>query len=93
MADISSLIDRRIDETFIIKAPKSYTANRYPRKPTTTMPPKTSRPKNLITPKMNIKEDKSLLIRAAKTRGETHENYRTDASTSLPPTGQMLSDP
>ncbi|OMJ70983.1 hypothetical protein SteCoe_30910 [Stentor coeruleus] len=94
MADISQLIDKRIDETFVIKAPKSYTAQSYARKPASnSLPPKTGRGKNIITPKMNIKEDRSLLLRAAKTRGESQGCYSSEAATTQAQTHKNTADP
>ena len=64
-----------------------------PRKPATIMPTQTTRRKNILTPKVNIKENTSLLIQAGKTRGESHENYRSDISTTFAPTGKNTTDP
>ena len=81
MVDSSQLIDKKIDETFIIKAPKSYTAYSSARKTQTTVAPQ-ARQKQVLTPKLNIKEERSLLIRAAKTRGESQERGRSDLATT-----------
>jgi hypothetical protein len=91
MVDISQLIDKKIDETFTLKAPKSYTANSSARKTTTTVLPKT-RQKAVLTPKLNIKEERSLLIRAAKTRGESQDRVRSDVATTQPYTTKPHTD-
>lgn len=93
MVDISLLIDKKIDETFVIRAPKSYTSKSVQRKAPVSLPPQTTRQKTTLTPKLNIKEEKSLLVKAAKTRGESQENYRSDVSTSVVTTGKNVGDP
>lgn len=89
MVDIPTLIDRKIDETFIIKAPKSYSTYSHVRKANTSLPPSTKRQKNILTPKVNMKEEKSLLIRAAKTRGDPQIS---EVSTGAGQTGKTIPD-
>lgn len=94
MVDISQLIDKKIDETFVIKAPKSYSAvPSTARKKASNIPVQTVRQKNILTPKLNIKEDRSLLIRAAKTRGESQGQYSSDIATTQVNTTKAQTDP
>lgn len=94
MVDISQLIDKKIDETFVIKAPKSYSSvPSTGRKTTTTQPLQQTRQKAILTPKLNIKEDRSLLIRAAKTRGESQGKTISDISTTQVNTTKAQTDP
>ena len=78
MVDISSVIDNKIEETFVNKGAKSYPINKFLQKiPSSNIPSQTNRLKNIMTPKNHMKEDKSLLIRSAKTRSGSQEYNRT----------------